>query len=146
MKRNLIGEGERKIMLPSGARPPNFQKPTPFINPAIDNLLNDKVFIEDGISYTQFKPIALVDPLDLQDGSNTLAFKFRDENAFINTKRIFLSVVIYCTNADGSALADANAVSALNPISHGMISKVDLNIGMYDINIYALLLFLLLLL
>ena len=117
-------------MLPSGGKPPDFHKPTPFVNPAIQNLLDDKVFIENGIQYTQYKLINLVDQLDLQDGSNTLAFRIRDENSFINSKRIFLDMKIQCLNADGSGLTEANAVSALNPISHGLISRVDLNIGM----------------
>ena len=97
---------------------------------ANEGVENNKVFIENGIQYTQYKLINLVDQLDLQDGSNTLAFRIRDENSFINSKRIFLDMKIQCLNADGSGLTEANAVSALNPISHGLISRVDLNIGM----------------
>ena len=42
-------------MLPAQGKIPQFQQPTETVSPEIDALLNDRVFIEDGIQYKTYK-------------------------------------------------------------------------------------------
>ena len=93
---------------------PTFQQPDETISPAVQTLLNEKVIIEEGIQFAQYRPLNtcrffstltlastrlrqnfkpffffLVDPLELKKTGRSAAFYYRDSNAFLNTKRIF---------------------------------------------------------
>ena len=36
---------------------PNFQEPQTTISPAIEKLLHEQIYVEDGIDYCEYKPI-----------------------------------------------------------------------------------------
>ena len=70
-----------------------------------------------------------VDPLDLKKNSRSVSFYYKDVNAFINAKRVFLEISYHCINDDGTPLTQSQNISCLNPPSHGLIEDVTLNIG-----------------
>ena len=143
-------------MLPTPAKIPKFEEPVEAISPAIHNLLHHRVYEEDGIQFSAYKPINastyiniyiyiyfyiyisiftlalfffIVDPLELQKNSRSATFYYKDANAFVNCKRIFLDITWEATRGDGTPLVEADYVSCLNPPSHNLIQAVTINIG-----------------
>ena len=139
---------------------PTFQQPDETISPAVQTLLNEKVIIEEGIQFAQYRPLNtcryslfflfrhnptinqnetkpktffflyLVDPLELKKTGRSAAFYYRDSNAFLNTKRIFLEITWFASKDDDSALTTEDFVSCSNPPSQHLMESVILNIGM----------------
>ena len=71
-----------------------------------------------------------VDPLELKKNSRSATFYYRDANAFVNCKRIFLDISWIATRHDGTELTQSDNVSCLNPAAHNLIQAVTINIGM----------------
>ena len=129
---------------------PHFQEPKTTISPAIEKLLHEQVYVQDGIDYCEYKPIGpsnhfwenrekakfrenerlapshsvsvivinlffslnfLVDPLELQKAQRTAVFHFRDQNIFIDSRKIYCDITWSAFKAPSeTALAQADMV------------------------------------
>lgn len=110
---------------------PDFQQPVETVSPAIESLFHSKIYEENGIQFSTYKPINALDPLELQKNSRSVTFYYKDANAFINTKRAFLDITWKASRNDGEPLEHLDLVSCLNPASHNLIQSVTINIGTY---------------
>lgn len=110
---------------------PDFQQPIETVSPVIESLFHSKIYEENGIQFSAYKPINALDPLELSKNSRSCTFYYKDANAFINTKRAFLDITWNATQDDGKALTHADYVSCLNPSAHNLIKSVTINIGTY---------------
>ena len=116
---------------------PDFQQPVETVSPVIQSLFHNKIYEENGVQFSTYKPINALDPLELSKNSRSCTFYYKDANAFINTRRIFLDLTWKATKANGEKLEHADFVSCLNPASHNLIQSVTVNIGKY-LSIYPL--------
>ena len=107
---------------------PSFPLPSSKESPIINSLLNEKFYIESGLSYYKYKCLNPVDPLELSK-SNSVAFLWRCESSFLNTKRVFVEVKWYATNAANEALIPSNFVGGSIPSCHMLLDTCGINIG-----------------
>ena len=116
-------------------QPPNFIAPTSTLSPTVNSLLNEnELFIEHGISYTKYVSLKPLDNLDVVKNSKLVSYFYRDQNCFLNTKRVFLKISYTCMNSDNTALTQENNVSCCNVMAHSLIDSCILNIGEANIN------------
>ena len=88
-----------------------------------------ELFIEHGVNYCKYVPVKPLDNLELISSSKLVNFYYKDQSAFINTSRVFLEVEYLCQNNDGTAITQADAISANNVMSQSLIDTCVLNIG-----------------
>jgi len=112
-------------------RIPQFAAPTPVGSAAIETLLNDGFYISSGILYHKYKTIFPVDQLQISK-SNSAIFIFHDNNAFLNSRRIFAEITYYATDADGNGLSTSQFVGATAPCPHTLIDTVSVNVSRLD--------------
>ena len=145
-------------MLSAPAIAPDFQKPQETISPAVNALLHSRFTVEDGIQYAAFKPLnaseffvvlllqrlkkyertndhiifKIADPLEVRKNSKNATFYYRDANAFVDPRRIFLDITWYAVKGEDEALTTDDFVSCLNPPSQQVIESATLNIGAFE--------------
>ena len=110
--------------------PPPFSAPVKTLSPTVNSLLNEnELFIEHGIAYSKYVSLKPIDNLELIKNSKLVQFYYKDQNCFLNTKRIFLALEFICTNDDDTELLQTNNVSACNVMAQSLIDSCILNIG-----------------
>ena len=74
--------------------------------------------------------IFLVDPLELKKASKSAVFYFRDQNIYVDTRKIYCDLTWYAfKEPDETALEKADMTSTLNPASQHLIDSAIVNIG-----------------
>ena len=110
-------------MVSTPGKIPEFQQPTETSSPVVASLLTDRLYVEDGIEYSQYKPLRALDPLELKKSSKYGTYYFSDANCFVDSSRILLDLTWYCTKGDNDdPLTTDDMVSTLNPpsqVHHG---------------------------
>ena len=104
-------------------KPDDFQKPIPFISPAIQNIFKDDTFLEECIAFSYYKPIPPVERIISDKPTRHIQFQFRDLNAFLNPSKFYVILKYHCEKGDGNALTKADLTTALNPLSHCAIES-----------------------
>ena len=113
-------------------RPPTFTQPTETLDPTVRSILNEnELFVEHGISYSRYVVLKSIDNMELIKNSKLVSYYYKDQNCFLNTRRIFLHIKYICTHDDGNELKQEDNVSACNVMSHSIIDSCILNIGNY---------------
>lgn len=120
-------------MAEAGQKPDDFQRPSLFVSPSIQNIFKDENYLEDSISYSFFKRIPPTERLIPDRPTRHVQFRFRDLNAFLNPAKCYIVLKFYAEKSDGTALDRADFTSAMNPLSHSLIETFSLNIGECEI-------------
>ena len=117
------------------SQPPPFHQPEQTIDLSVRNLLSDnELYVSRGIDFSRYVPIKPLERDDLIKDQRVMSFYYKDANAFVCTRRIFLQIEWYACLEDGNAITQANAVSANNPMSQMLIDSCTLNIGEAALN------------
>ena len=117
------------------AQPPPFQQPEQTVDLSVKNLLNDnELYVSRGIDFSRFVPLKALERDDLIKDQRVMTFYYKDVNAFVCSRRIFLELEWYACLEDDAPLTLANAVSATNPMSQTIIDSCTLNIGETALN------------
>ena len=145
------------------AQPPPFRQPGQTVDLSVKNLLSDnELYVSRGIDFSRYVPVCItlvlsffilsallrqflihsfalckVKPMERDDlikDERVMSFYYKDANAFVCTRRIFLELEWYACLDDDSALTMTHAVSANNPISQTIIDSCTLNIGETALN------------
>ena len=113
------------------SEPPPFQHPRETLSTSVQSLIQDqsKLFIEHGVQFCKYIAVKPLDNIELVSSSKLLNFYFKDQNVFINSKRTFLEIQFECQKHDGTALTQADMVSANNVLPQSLIDSCVLNIG-----------------
>lgn len=65
---------------------------------------------------------------------NPACFVFpRDQNAYLNPRRVFLLLSYYCCKEDDTAIDITDNVTPLTPLSHASITSITLNVAECEI-------------
>ena len=117
------------------AQPPPFQQPGQTVDLSVKNLLNDnELYVSRGIDFSRFVPLKALERDDLIKDQRVMYFYYKDVNAFVCSRRIFLELEWYACLEDDAPLTLENAVSATNPMSQTIIDSCTLNIGETALN------------
>ena len=73
-------------------------------------------------------PFFLVDPLEISK-SNSAMFRFQDQNAHIDTRRIFLELTYWATDENDAALTPDQYIGGTNVAGHCIMDTVSISIG-----------------
>ena len=64
---------------------PVFKSPEPATNPTLDRLLHDNFLKESSeVTYSTYRLLSPLDPMEISK-SSSVCFRWKDENAFLNT-------------------------------------------------------------
>ena len=117
------------------AQPPPFREPGQTVDLSVKNLLNDnELYVSRGIDFSRFVPLKPLERDDLIKDQRVMSFYYKDANAFVCSRRVFLEMEWYACLEDDSPLTLAHAVSATNPMSQTIIDSCTLNIGEAALN------------
>ena len=73
------------------ATPPAFQPPKNTVDIGVTSLLsNNELLISSGVNYSKYLSLKPLERDDVMKETKTMSFFFRDENCFVDTRRIFL--------------------------------------------------------
>ena len=108
---------------------PHFQSPAETDANTLQGLLNENFIQESGgIDFHTFRVLTTVDKLEITK-SGSMQFRWRDENAYLNTAKCFLELEFYAYKDADKPLEIGDAVGALNPLAHCLIDSIQVNIG-----------------
>ena len=92
---------------------PHFQEPESTVSPAIKSLLHEKVVVENGISYAEYKGFGPCDPTEMKKSSKNALFYIRDSNAYFDTRSVLLHVKWYAYKDDDQPLVASDKVTSV---------------------------------
>ena len=73
------------------ATPPTFQPPKNAVDVGVTSLLsNNELLISSGVQYSKYLSLKPLQRDDVMKETKTMSFYFKDENAYLDTRRIFL--------------------------------------------------------
>ena len=73
------------------ATPPTFQPPKNTVDVGVTSLLsNNELLISSGVQYSKYLSLKPLQRDDVMKETKTMSFYFKDENAYLDTRRIFL--------------------------------------------------------
>ena len=107
---------------------PDFGTPTNTESPIVNQILHEKFYVENGLSFHKYKVLNATDPIELSK-SSSVCFIWRCEHSFLNTRRLFVEINWFATDHEDAALKPENFVGAAAPNCHMMIDSVGINIG-----------------
>ena len=94
------------------ATPPPFQPPKDTVDVGVKSLLsNNELLISHGVQYSKYLHLKPLQRDDVMKETKTMTFHFKDENAFIDCRRIFLELEFFAQLSDGNAIEKKHYVS-----------------------------------
>ena len=115
---------------------PEFKSPKATESPAINSLLNEQFVIEHSFDYATYKVIHPVDAVQLNK-SNSAVYIYRDENGYINCRRIFLALDFFATDDKDGPLKPEYFVGGTNVAAHAVSLLICYITYMLNIQLYA---------